>query len=627
MLQIIRSVVSGWVAVIIFVLLIIPFAFWGIDSYFGITALNAARVNGVDVTMAEYQRTFQNVREQWQNISQPMSEQPEFIKQQTLDTLVNRMLLEQMKEDLGIRVNSDQVRVAINDIPAFRNPEGFDSVAYQNFLLIQGYTPPRFEAEVRDDMSLQQMQAGLSESTVVPKADVLKMAALQLQTRDFRYTVISHDTQKQGLEVTDDEIQAYYQKNEQAFMSPEDVRLAYIHLSSDTIAQGVAVAEADLRTYFDSSVQNYSIVERRKVKQILVYTEQENKDRAAEIAKEIHMLVTSGTSFEDARNKYSDNTEVTVEVSDFGFINQGVLDTAVDEVVFGLAKGVTSEPIATEFGHQIVTVEDITGGTSATFEDVRAEVEQDYRKEQAQKQFFELYDELASLTYEHPDTLEVASESLELAVVEIGNITRESATGPLLNDPRVLTAAFSDEVLLNGNNSDIIEISPEEVIVIRVVQHNPQQKKPLADVRDAVIARVQAEKGSEKARLMGEEIKLKLAQGTTAEALATEYSLIWNSQFAAKRENVELNREIMQMAFKASKPAGTPVIDGSALSIGDYAVILVDAVNDVPPETLTDEAVLPVMNYLRQTMVSRTMSLILEDLRKQAEIEIFDTNL
>ncbi len=627
MLQIIRNVVSGWVAVIIFVLLIIPFAFWGIDSYFGISAINAAKINGVDVSMAEYQRTFQNVREQWQNISAPMAEQPEFIKQQALDSLVNRLLLVELNEDLGFRVNNSQVRSAINEIPAFRNPEGFDTVAYQNYLLTQGYTPARFEAEIREDMSLQQMQAGLSETVVVPKADAVKLAALQLQSRDFRYALISHDVLKQGTDISEDEIQAYYQKNEQEFMSAEEVRLAYIQLSADLIAQGVNVDEASLSTYFDSSVQNYSVAERRKVKQILVYAEQENKERAGEIANEMHALVTSGTSFEDVRNKYSDNTEVTVEVSDFGFINQGVLDTAVDEAVFSLAKGAISEPILTEFGYQIVTVEDITGGSSAAFEDVRAEVERDYRKEQAQKQFFDLYDELAVLTYEHPETLEVASESLDLPIIESGVITRESAMDPLLNDPRALAAAYSDEVLLNGNNSDLIEINPEQIIVIRVIQHNPPQKKALADVRNEIVAKLQSEKGTEKARVMGEEIKQKLVQGTTTEILASEYAMVWNQQFGAKRDNAELDREILQLAFKAGKPAGAPIIDGSALASGDYVVILVDAVNDSAPEALTDEVVQPVMNYLRQSMASRTMSLILEDLRKQADIEIFDTNL
>lgn len=627
MLQIIRNVVSGWVAVIIFVLLIIPFAFWGIDSYFGVSAINAAQVNDVDVSMAEYQRTFQNVRQQWQNISPSMAEQPEFIKQQTLDSLVNRLLFIGLKDDLGFRVNNSQVRTSINEIPSFRNPEGFDTVAYQNYLLTQGYTPARFEAEVRADMSLQQMQAGLSETVVVPRADAMKLAALQMQSRDFRYALISHDVHKQGIEIPEDEIQAYYQNNEQEFMSAEEVRLAYIHLSADAIAQAVNVDEADLRTYFDSSMQNYSIAERRKVKQIMVYTEQENKERAGEIAKEIHASVTSGTSFEDARNRYSDNTEVTVEVSDFGFINKGVLDTAVDEAVFSLAKGAISEPIITEFGHQIVTVEDITGGTSATFEDVRDQVELDYRKEQAQKQFFELYDELAVLTYEHPESLEVASESLDLPIIESGVVTRDSAGEALLNDPRILTVAFSDEVLLNGNNSDLIEIDPEQIVVVRVTQHNPPQKKALADVREAVIANLQSEKGTAKARAMGEEIKQKLVQWASMDALTSEYSIVWNQQVGIKRDNLELDREILQLAFKADKPAGTPVIEGGALANGDYAIVLVDAVNDVSPEALTEEVVQPVMNYLRQSMASRTMSLILEDLRKQADIEIYDINL
>ncbi len=627
MLQAIRNIVTGWVAVIIFVLLIIPFAFWGIDSYFGTSTISAAKVNGIDVSMAEYQRTFQTVRQQWQNISPDMAEQPEFIKQQTLDTLVNRLLLVELKDELELRVNSDQVRVSINEIPAFHNPEGFDNVAYQNFLLTQGYTPVRFETQVREDMSLEQIQSGLLETVISPKADALRLAALQLQTRDYRYALIAHDKLKEGVSNSEAEIQDFYQKNLQDFMSTEDVTLAYLHLSADTIAQGLTVDEASLKAFFDATQQNYSVAERRKVKQILVYTEKDNKDKAVEVAKEIHGLVTAGTSFDEIKTKYSHNADVTVEVSDFGFINKGVLDKAIDDAVFALSKGGISEPVTTEFGQQILLVEDITGGTSATFEQARAEVELDYRKEQAQKRFVELYDELAVQTYENPETLEVASESLGLPIQQSGILTRDSASEPLLNDPRVLTAAFSDEVLLNKNNSSLIEIAENDVVVVRLTEHHPKSQKALTDVHDNVNDRLLAEKATAKAKVNGEEIKQKLVQGSTAEALATEYSLTWNQQFGAKRESTDLDREILQKAFKAAKPVGSATVEGSAMVNGDYVVILLDAVHDVPADALTEESVLPVKNYLRQSISNRTFGLLMDDLRKRAKIEIFDANL
>ena len=627
MLQLIRNVVTGWVAVIIFVLLIIPFAFWGIDSYFNVSAINAASVNGTDVSLAEYQRTFQNVRQQWQNVSPSMAEQPEFIKQQTLDSLVDRLLLAELKDELGFRVNDTQVRITINEIPSFRTPEGFNSVAYQSFLQTQGYTPGRFEAEVREDMTLQQIQAGLIQTVIIPKAEALKLAALQGQSRDFRYAVISHDNLVQGMEVTDAEIQDYYQKNEQQFMRAEEAKIAYIHLSSADLAQAVAVDEEALKTYFEASRQNYSVAERRKVRQVLVYAEGDNKQRAEELSKAIHTQLTSGTTFDAVKESYANNTEVTVEVSDFGFINKGVLDTAVDEQVFALEKGAISEPLLTEYGYQILTVDEITGGTSAEFEDVRGDVELDYRKEQAQKQFFEMYDELAVLTYEHPDTLDMASETLGLPITESGVITRDSASETLLNDPRVLTAVFSEDVLTTRNNSDLIEIAQDQVVVVRVIDYQAAQKIPLEEVRDEVTTILKAEKASARAQTLGDEVRQKLTQGGAIDALATEYNLLWINQIGIKRDNTGLDRDILQAVFKTGNPSGSPAIDGVAMTSGDYAVLVVDAVQDVASDTLTDAVVEPVTSYLRQTIASRSLALIVEDLRKRADIQIFDTNL
>jgi peptidyl-prolyl cis-trans isomerase D len=627
MLQSIRNVVTGWVAVIIVVLLIIPFAFWGIDSYFNVSSVNAASVNGVDVSLAEYQRTFQNVRQQWQNISPSMAEQPEFIKQQTLDSLVDRLLLAELTTELGLRVNDTQVRLAINDIPAFRTPEGFNSVAYQSYLQSQGYTPVRFENEIRQDMTLQQIQAGLIQTIIVPKAEALKLAALQGQSRDFRYAVISHDNLLQGVEVSDAEIQDYYQKNEQQFMRAEEVKVAYIQLSSADLAQSITVDEESLLAYFDAAKQNYSLAERRKVRQVLVYAEGDNKQQAEAVSKEIHTQLTSGTTFDAVKDSYASNTEVTVEVSDFGFINKGVLDTAVDEQVFALEKGAISEPILTEYGYQILTVDDITGGTSAEFEDVRAEVELDYRKEQAQKRFFEMYDELAVLTFEHPDTLDMASETLGLPIMQSGVITRDNASEPVLNDPRVLTAIFSDEVLTTRINSDLIEIAQDQVVVVRVVDHQVAEKKPLEEVRTEVIDQLKAEKASARAQTQGDEIRQKLSQGGAADALATEYNIQWINQIGIRRDNTNLDRDILQAVFKTGKPAGSPVIDGVALANGDYAVLLVDVVNEVATDSLADTVIEPVKGYLQQAMASRSLTLIVEDLRKRADIQIFDTNL
>ena len=629
MLQTIRNLLSGWVAVAFVILLIIPFAFWGIDSYFGSGAnVNAAVVDGEEINLTEYQRTFQNIRQQMQGISPALAEQTEFIKQQALNRLVERILLENVKEDLGLRASDAQVRAAIRGIPAFNNPEGFDTVAYQNFLMSSGYSPQAFEAELREDLALEQLQAGLLQTTFATPAETARMAALENQTRDIDYGRIYFNEIRPDVEVTDEELQAYYDENPGEFMRPERVKVAYLQLSTEAIARNVEVDEEALRAYFENNRASYSVAERRKVRQILVYAEDEaGRQRAGEVAREIHQAVTSGTGFEEAEEQY-DSEDITVEVSNFGFLNRGVLDENVDELVFSLEPGVVSEPIETEYGYQIMVVDEVTGGQIAGFEEARGEVESDYRRQQAERQFFELYDELAVLTYEHPDTLEFAAEALDLPVRESGYITRTGAETAVLDNPRVIDAAFSEDVLGAGNNSEIIELDENTVAVLRVIEHEQEQVMPLDEVRDSVREKLRFQKGSARTRELGEAIVEKLRQGASLESLAEEYPVEWRSAEGVKRDSPEIPRQILTAAFEAGRPgaegytvAGTPTMEG------DYGIAIVRAVHEVDPATLTEAQLQPVSTRIRQAGAEQMWSELMETLRNQAEIEIFEQNL
>lgn len=630
MLQIIRNIFTGWIAVLFIALLIIPFAFWGITSYFGSAAnIEAANVNGVEISLAEYQQSYQNIRRQFQNISPLLAQENEFVKQQTLDKLIDRILLLDIKDDLGLRVSNDQIKQAILEIPNFRNPEGFDTVAYNNFLLRSGFTAPMFEAEMREDLSLEQLQTGLLQTTIVTPVELRKIAAIEQETRDIRHASIEYGDFRDGVEVSQEEIQADYNENSGSYTSPEQVKLAYLHLSIDDVAQEVTVEEEDLVTYFESFRDSYSITERRKVRQILIYSEgEEDREMAENIANQIYDEVTnSGMSFEDARSQH-DGDEISVEVSDFGFLNQGVLDVEVDDVVFNTEIGVLSEPIETEYGFQLVIVDEVTGGDRPELSEVRGEVDTDYRRNEAEKRFFELYDELAVLTYENPDTLDIASEVLGLDVQESDYISRAGGSNLLLNNQKILSAAFGDDVLNEGNNSELIEVNTDQIVVIRVIEHQPQRTMSLSEVEDSIREKILFDKVSDLTATRADEIIEKIRQGNDADAVAGEYSLIWTNKDEVSRTDIALDGQILEAVFTAAIPAeGEISVTGVPLLSGDYGIVLIKDVNDIDPESLSDENVAEIFTRVMQNNASRAWSNILADLKADAEIEIFEDNL
>ncbi|MEX2525431.1 MAG: SurA N-terminal domain-containing protein [Gammaproteobacteria bacterium] len=630
MMQLIRNMVTGWLAVVIVALLIIPFAFWGINYYFEQGAnIVAAEVNDSKISLQEYQRTYQRVRQQWQDRGADITDQEDLIKQQTIDSLVNLELLSQFRKEMGLRVNDQQVRQALMDIEIFQSERGFDTSLYSRYLAAAGYTPAAFEAQVREDMTAEQLQAGIIESSFITGPEVERIARLNNQTRDIRYLFVSFDEIAEGIEITEEEIKDWYDKQDAEYMEPEKVRIAYIELSREQIAADVPVSEPDLESYFRNNKANYSIEEQRKVRQILFgLGDDPSPERIEAIeaaAMDVLAEIESGKSFNDVAGDIAENPEQNIEVSEFGYLSRGILDSAVEEVVFSLDEGSVGGPVRSDAGIHLVQVEDIRGGEESTFQQVREQVEEDYRDSQAERQFFDYAERLATLAFEHPDTLEIAAEDLGIPVQQSEYFSREGAGDGFLNDPKVLSAAFSDEVLRNGNNSEIIELGTNRSIVLRVIDHKLPAKQPLEEVRDEVVEAIRFEKGSNRTREIGQLVIQELKAGNDGDAVAGQYDLKWKSAAGVKRDDPAVNRSILRTAFSLGRPDNGPLIGGDALGSGDYAVVVVNAVHDA--QSLAADDVRPVRQELERMQAITAFRQFLETLKADADIRIRRDNL
>lgn len=618
---------------VIVVLLIIPFAFWGINYYFDKSGEPvAALVNGEKITIREFQQTQQRIRQQLQAAIKNLPNRDAFIKQQALEGLINAELLRQFNADTHMGVSDAAARDVINKIQAFQGTNGFDNALYERFLSAMGYTPVTFEAQMRQDMTTEQLQAGIIDSVFVTDSEVEKIARLNNQTRDLSYLLVSYGSVKKDIEITDQEIKAHYDAEDQLYMEPEKVKLAYLDLSLEKLEKEVNVTDKELHNYYDNHGDNYSVAEQRSIKQILFPVAKdapaEERARVEAKAKEVEAFLKSGKTFADVREKYSDETDVKMEISEYGFIAKTILEPAIDEVAFSLKKGEFSEPIRTDNGLHIIKVDDIKGGQESSFEEVREQIEKDYRREEAEKLYFDKADQLATLAYEHPDTLETAADALELQVQTSGFISRTPSNDvpALLKDPKILSAAFSEEVLQNGNNSDVIELGNDRVVVLRVMEHKPAEKRPLEAVRDQIVDRLRLEKGRARTAAIGKEILEKLKKGAGKEELAKEYSVEWKDALGVKRDDVEVNRSVLRTAFAMGRPKdGQPLYGDVGMGSGDHAVIVLNGVHD--PETLTAEETEPVRKQLQQVNARLDWLLFIKDLRERSEIKVFNDRL
>ena len=634
MLQMIRDQVKGWLAVVIFTIMIIPFAFWGINYYFeqggGIIAIE---VNGEEVTLADFQRAYQDMRAQWQSISgTPVREDTEpLIKQRVTEELIQGELLVQAGKKAGLYVGDEEAWRLIRQVPAFNDDNGFNMAMFEVAASQSGLTPPGFLARIKRDMAAEQLRNAVFATEFVTQPEMSGYSGILYQTRNLSYAMLSSDDLKETLEPTDEEIQSYYDQ-EGRFMEPERVRVGYLVLSLAKIAEEVYLEDGELETYFDENRQNYEVEETREVKQILVRLPEEPSEETVDEMKakagELHEQVRQGEDWEDLVVNQSGEHEDAIEFSEFGFLTKGAMEEEVDEVVFSMQAGEISEPVQSRLGFHIMAVDEIQGGTEVILEDIREEVEQDLRQEKAAQQLYELTDRLAELTYESPDTLEVAAEELGLDIQTSDYLSREDPGAGIVSEPGVMSAAFSDEVLLEENNSELLELDNDRYMVLRVLDHLASFKTPVAAVRDQIITRLKFEQARDRTSEKGEAILEQLREGRSREDLALQFSLDWITARDVTQDDETFNRAVLRAAFRAGVPeTDQPVYDGISLGTGDYAVVIVHSVARADPDNMENEELNAVRRQLLQAHSASAWMGFNENLQTYADITVYEDSL
>ena len=636
MLQTIRDKVSGWIAVAIIILLIIPFAFWGINYYFNQGGnVNVVKVNGTKINLQQYQQAYQTVRQRWEtsNKNEPLTpDQEKRLKQQTLDGLTSRELLNQLNASIGMYVGDRQVQSTIESISEFQGAKGFDKGLYESYVSQTGMSVPAFERQLRSDMISDQTRFGLIETEFMTDKEISLVTSLINQARDIDYAVLSSSESKEKTVVSDKDVQTYYQEHNQDFRIPEQVKIAYVDLSMKKLADAVQVSDSELKSYYNTNKANYGIEEQRSIKQIFIKIPDKNdKDtvaKAKSLADTLSSEIQSGSSMEDVVKKHGKDSGLDVEITDNEFLTKGILEQPVEDAVFKMEEGEISKPIETDTGVYIVKLTKITGGKTTKFENVRDQVEQDYRHNHAETQFFDLADKLASLSYENPDSLEPVSKKLNLEIYKSDFFSRDRKGDDLLSNPKIISASFSEDVLINGNNSEPIEVDSNNIVVLRVLEHHPEKTKPIEEVHDIIVTRIKYDRARVDTEKKGKQVIDDLKNNVPREQVAEKYKVQWKDAAGVRRDNKDIDPMILNSAFSAGRPVGNkPVYSGTSLASGDYAVIVVNKVMDNEKGTMTDDELKKLKEQLQQLNDINTWTEFMEDLKEKADIQVYTDNL
>lgn len=636
MLGIIRDKASGWVAGVIVGALILSFALWGVSSYVGQSGdVSVASVNGTEIKYQAFQQSFNTLRRQMQTLLKDdvlTLEEDEYVKNETLKKLVDTEVINQVIIDSGLRITDAKLVSTIRNLEYFKNEETFDRNQYERTVMGLGMQPAVFEAQMRMDLLSEQLQAGLSESLFVLESELNDVIELRSQTRDITYTILNLTPFIDKDEIVSDaEIETFYKANAEKFAAPAEVKIEYLELDVNELAKSVTSDEESLREYYQDNKDTYDVIEQRSVTKLFVKTgedaTEEDKVKAREVIDTALLMVNEGKEFEEVIEEFSKEGKGSLEFSEHAFMAKKIMEKEIDEFLFSSDEGAISEPIETKSSVNIVKVGKIRGGPKNVYESVAERVAKDYKRSEAELQYFELYDQLTNLSYEHSDTLEVAAEAIGQEIVETDYFSREAELEGVLANDKVIAGSFNSELINNGQNSEGIEISDNHTVVLRVIDHKPAATKPLEDVKNEVTAGIWLEKAEIKIKELADEVVKELKEGVAPEDISTDQEIDWTSVEKVKRDDINVNRSVLRNAFQAGKPVeGKPIVLSNRLGSGDYAITLVTGA--YVGEITEDETVKN--NYdleLRRNRGSAEWQEFLKNARSNADVILFKDNL
>jgi peptidyl-prolyl cis-trans isomerase D len=579
MLQQIRDKITGWFAIVFLGAIAIVFIFWGIQ-FESSANVSAVTVNGEEVPVESVRRAWQERQTELQRATRDELP-PEVVKQgqeQIVQEFIRRELLVQRADQLGYRVSDRELADALAAIPALQVDGKFSRDRYAALLRAQGRSEADFEAEFRRDLEINQLRNAVAVSAFALPGEVRRRVELQGETRDVDLVVLPAAPFEAGVTLTAEDVAGWYKTNEADYRTPESVSLQYLQLRADDVAATVQVTDAALRAHYDQVAgERYVSAERRRARHLLV---ESGADDAAALAKAeaLAKRARDGEDFSTLAAQNSDDPGSKSQGGDLGWSTRESFVAPFAEALFAMQKGEIRGPVKTQFGYHVIKLDEIEAAHQRTFDEVRAELESDYRSEQAQATFYERSQQLADEAFASLDSLEPAAQKLGLELRTVPTFTRQGGA-PLGNDRKLIESAFSDEVLQERQNSPAISVGDDSVVVLRVTEYRPSAQRPLEEVR----AEVEASLRADRARLAADAAAKLAAQrltagGSWADTVAT-LGLQAGTTTSITRGAEGIPPELMKAIFGVAAPAQGRVAGGvGRLPSGDAALFAVSAV-------------------------------------------------
>ena len=610
-------------------LLIIPsFALVGLQSYssFGDGANTVAKVAGQPITQQDLDNALRQQMDSMRQafgdrFDQKMLETPE-AKQGVLDNLISQRVLAATVNSEHLSVSDQSLQQAILAVPALQGADGkFDNERYKSLLAAQGMAPTMYEARLRQDMAMQQLNGAVQATAFTPKTVATRLSDINDQERDVQELLFKTADYAAQVKVTDAMLQDYYTKNAKEFEIPEQIKADYVLLDSAAIAAQVTVSDADIKSYYDQNLSRYTTPEERRASHILISVKKDAPaaEQAAAKAKAESLLAEVRKSPADFAKIAKANSQDTASAEmggDLGYFGSGMMVKPFDDAASKLKQGEISDLVQSDFGYHIIELTGIKAAQVKPLDEVKADIGAEIKKQLAARKFTEMAEAFSNTVYEQGDSLKAVADKLHLQIQSAANLGRQpnpavAATVPY-NNQKFLTALYSDESLKNKHNTEAVEVAPNTFIAGHVVEYKPVTKRSFAEVQAIIRDKVTRTEEAALAKKAGEEKLAALKAQDNAGGFG-----------AAQTVSRAKNQGIDPLAFEAVMKADTtklPAYVGVTLPQKGYALYRIAKVGQ--PATQDQARRVAEQQQITGVLAQQEMLAYVDVLKTKAKVKI-----
>jgi len=532
------------------------------------------------------------------------------LKQSTLESMINRRLLNQLASELGHATTGRELQALIHSNNVFKIDGKFSLEKYKQMLRLNGYSDTQYEAVKSTELTQSQVKYNLLNSAFVTPYALQNLSKLNNQQRKFSYIKLSADQYKGKVKVDIKSVEEYYDKQTESFFEPQKIKVDFIELSLSEIAKDMKVNDDELFNFYEDEKERFTTEEERQAQHILVESKQQ--------AEQIIIQLNSGADFAKLAGTHSLDTGSKDAGGDLGFFTLGVMMSEFEDKVFSMKVDEVSSPVKTEFGYHVIKLNNIQTGTVKPFDEIRVELSELYTQRAAQKSLYDLTEQLTNLAYEA--SLEEASDQMNLKL----NTSEFFAQNSTEFEPKFTSAAYSDLVLNKGENSELIELSKDKFVVLRVKDKLAERQKLFDEVKGEINTHLTTLLSKTFIDNVAKQITEALTKGDnkTAQVLMDKNQLKWKEVGWVKRDSIKADVAIVNQVFALPKPANATTYSAQSLNKSQSIVIALSKVKTTD-DTSTKALERSLLNFESDAMFNG----ILTTLRKNADLEIFTERL